>query len=154
MGLSNIFSIDQNYPTSNALLVPGPNQSSYTVYIFNYSDWVVGKNSPIYSIAQSAVNSDGTWVGVLDSISQVYYPITLSESASDGSNAGPYTVVAISLSSTILLALQVIAPAPVPPSLIAGTGITITGAWPDQTVSATGGSVDPEEIAKLVEFFK
>src|SRR5665213_239680 len=153
MSISNVFTIDQNYPTSNALLVPGPNQSTYTVFIFNYSDWAVGNQDPIYAIAQSGVNTDGTWKGVFDPILQTYSPVTLSESSIDDTPAAYYTVVAISPSAVIILGLQVVAPAtttyilPVvdggtgtdTPSLIAGANVIITGTWPDQTVASTGG---------------
>src|SRR5665213_3280964 len=143
MSVSDVFSIDQNYPTANALLVPGINRRLYTVFIFNYSDWSVGNQDPIYAIAQSGVNADGTWRGVFDPITQTYSPITLSESSIDDTPAAIYTVVAISKLSTIVLALQVVAPAitdyilPVvdggtgtaTPSLIEGTNVTITGTW-------------------------
>ena len=135
----DVFQINQDYPTPGFLLVPPPNPNLYTVYIFNYSDWVVGKQNPLYAIAQSAVNPNGTWLGVLDPISQTYSPITLAETAVNDSPAGPYTVVAISNVNTVVLALQVIAPATTPTSLIAGPGILITGDWPDQTITATGG---------------
>ena len=159
MGVSDVFTIDQNYPTTNFLLVPGPLQTSYRVYIFKYSDWVTGNRTPNFAIAQSAVNPDGTWRGVFDPITQTYSPITLPETEVDGSAVGSYTVVAIHQGlrtlpiSTIILGLQITAPATTPyilpvalggtgtatPSLIAGSNITITGAWPDQTVSSTGG---------------
>jgi hypothetical protein len=158
---SDVFQIDQNYPTSNALLVTATNPQFYTVYIFRYSDWLTGKQSPIYAIAQSGVNSDGTWQGVFDSITQTFSAVTLPETEIDGTAVGPYTVVAIQQGygttynpiSVVILGLQVSAPATTPyilpvalggtgtsdPSLIAGTNITITGAWPDQTINSTGG---------------
>lgn len=109
-----VFNIDQNYPTSNALLVPGPNQQSYTVFIFRYPDWAAGNQDTLFAVAQSGVNSDGTWKGVFDEIDQTYAPVTLSEAESDGSAAAPYSVIAISQRSKIVLGLQVIAP-PIPP---------------------------------------
>lgn len=158
---ADVFSIDQNYPSTNFLLVPGPIPQSYTVYIFKYSDWALGNQSPNYAVAQSAVNSDGTWKGVFDPITQTYSAITLPETEVDGSPVGPYTVVAFRSifatrfipSSTIILGLQITAPATTPyilpvslggtgtsdPSLIAGANIIITGAWPDQTINSTGG---------------
>lgn len=102
----DVFEIDQNYPTANALLVPGPNQSSYTVFVYNYSDWVLGNQSTLYAIAQSQVNSDGTWVGVFDPIDQSYSKVMLARFAVDGSINSPYTVVAINSTTTIILALQ------------------------------------------------
>lgn len=137
--LSNVFQIDQNYPTSNFLLVPGPNQSLYTVFIFRYSDWIAGNQKSVYAIAQSGVNTDGTWQGIFDPLTQTYSPITLPETDLDGNPAAPYTVVAISPIATIILSLQVTAPSVVLPSLVAGSGIHITGLWPNQTVTATGG---------------
>lgn len=150
--MSNVFSINQNYPTTNALLVTISDPQLYTIYIFKYSDWIVGRQNPLYSLAQSAVNPDGTWQGVFNPISQTYSEITLPETENDGSAASPYTVVAIqgTTSQSVIINLQVIAPAAVPPSLIAGPGITITGTFPDQTVSATD---TPEDIAKLIQFF-
>jgi hypothetical protein len=102
----DVFQIDQNYPTANALLVPGPNQSSYTVFVYNYSDWSLGNQSTLYAIAQSQVNSDGTWVGVFDPIDQSYSKVMLARLAIDGSIISPYTVVAINSTTTIILALQ------------------------------------------------
>lgn len=160
---SDVFSIDHNYPTTNFLLVPGPSPQFYTVYIFKYSDWVAGRVTPNHAVAQTAINSNGTWKGILDPVTSTFSAITLPETEVDGTAIGPYTVVAIRrvfivrtqpLNDTIVLALQISAPAttpyilPVPlggtgtatPSLIAGTNVTITGAWPDQTINASSGS--------------
>lgn len=126
----DVFEVDENYPTTNALLVPGPNQSSYTIFIYNYSDWVLGNQSTLYSLAQSQVNTNGTWVGVFDPISQTYSPVTLPQLNIDETTAGPYTVVAFNgTGSSIILALQINPTAPTPPgaSTVILPTITVTG---------------------------
>lgn len=112
---SDIFQIDQNFPTSGALLVPGPNQSSYTVFIYKYSDWSTGNQDTLFAIAQSGVNSDGTWKGVFNPFDQTYSAVTLPETEIDGSGVAPYTVVAINTNTRIVLGLKIIAPIPSPP---------------------------------------
>jgi len=121
--VSDVFTINENYPTADALLVPGPNQSSYTIFIYQYSDWLAGNQGTLYALAQSGVNSDGTWQGVLDPYQStpgvpVYAPVQLPILTSDAAgNVAflPFTVVAVSQTNTIVLALEVNPPAYVPP---------------------------------------
>lgn len=127
---ADVFELDENFPTANALLVPGPSAQSFTVFVYSFLDWSKGNQDTVYSIAQSGVNTDGTWLGVFDPFTQTYSPITLPDFADDGSTVPPYTVVAISPSSTIVLNLQVIAPSPTPgaETVILPT-ITVTGSY-------------------------
>lgn len=108
--LIDIFTIDENYPTANALLVPGPNADSYTIFIYRADDWFLGNQDTFFSLAQSGVRGDGTWLGVLDPVSQTFSPITLPTVESGGELIAPFTVVAISKRSKIVLAQQVFAP--------------------------------------------
>ncbi len=126
--VSDVFTIDENYPTADALLVPGPNQSSYMVFIYQYSDWIAGNQGTVYALAQSGVNSDGTWQGVLDPYqstpgSPVYTPVQLPILTSDAAGniaALPFTVVAVNGNSTVVLGLQVNPPTYIPPIPTAG----------------------------------
>lgn len=108
--LIDIFEIDENFPTANALLVPGPNQASYTIFIYKANDWFRGNQDTFFSLAQSGVRVDGTWFGVLDPISQTFSPITLPTVEPTGELVSPFTIVAISKTSKIVLAQQVFAP--------------------------------------------
>jgi hypothetical protein len=149
---TDVFTINQNYPTPDALLVPGSNPESYTVFIYKYLDWSIGHQDTSFAIAQSDVNTDGTWKGVLDPYTQLYSPIILSTVEEDGSPASPFTVVAISYTTKIVLGLKVAGPAPTPTGVgvtsldglegdltfVEGPGITITPSGSTITVSSGG----------------
>lgn len=161
--MSDIFQINENYPTANFLRVPGLTPQLYTVYIFKYSDWSVGKQNVNYALASSKVNTNGTWKGAFDPITSLYTSIYLPELEVDGTPIGSYTVVAmksifgitarfgIRPLDCIVLGLQITAPVAVPyilpielggtgtttPALVPGTNITITGTWPNQTINST-----------------
>lgn len=110
MAAFDIFELDQDYPTANALLVPGPNPQDRTVFVFNYADWQIGKIDTLYSVTQSAVNSDGTWIGVLDPLTGQFNKVTLPAVEVNGEVAFPYTVVAIGPDDQIILNINVFAP--------------------------------------------
>lgn len=113
--VSDIFQIDQDFPTPNALLVPGPHPESFRIFIYRNTDWFLGRQDTSFALAQSDVNTDGTWKGVFDGITQTYSKVTLPETEDDGEPIEPFTVVAISSDITIVLGVKVVAPTPVPP---------------------------------------
>lgn len=87
---SAITYIDQDYPTTGALTVPGPNQSSYTVFVYTYANWSLGNTDTLYAINSTAINTDGSWVDQIGVPSSVMY-----------------TVVAISTNNTVVLNIAV-----------------------------------------------
>src|SRR5208282_2827678 len=80
----NIAYLDQNYPTSDAMLVTIPNPTAYTIFAYNYSDWSLGRTDTLYAIGSSSVNSDGTWANQIPVVTP-----------------GTYTVVAVSINASI-----------------------------------------------------
>lgn len=86
-GGSSVVTINNNYPTSNALSVTErPHPNLYTLYIFMYSDWQIGNQSTSYAVGQTALNTDGSWV---DSINVI---------------PGAYTIVISNGSTTVVIA--------------------------------------------------
>jgi hypothetical protein len=55
--------LTQNYPTTNFLKVTQvSNPEEYTLYLFLYSDWQVGKQATSFSKGQTQLNSDAAFL--------------------------------------------------------------------------------------------
>lgn len=58
----NIVTLTQDYPTTGALKVTQvPSPEAFTLYVFEYNDWLVGNQSSIYAVGQTGLNPDGSW---------------------------------------------------------------------------------------------
>ena len=61
-GSSTAVSLTQNTPTPNALQVTVPNASSYTLYVYNSSDWTGGNTDTFYALDSTQLDSSGNWL--------------------------------------------------------------------------------------------
>jgi hypothetical protein len=59
---SSAILLTQNIPTSNALMVTVPNPSSYTLYVYNSSDWASGNTDTFYALDSTQLDSYGNWL--------------------------------------------------------------------------------------------
>jgi hypothetical protein len=69
----NIITLTQDYPTAGTLKVTQVRSpETFTLYVFLYSDWIVGNQSSIYAKGQTGLNPDGTWQDPICVLSGVY----------------------------------------------------------------------------------
>ena len=61
-GSSTVVSLTQDTPTSNALQVTVPNASSYTLYVYNSSDWTTGNTDTSQALDSTQLDSSGNWL--------------------------------------------------------------------------------------------
>lgn len=59
---SDVVSLTQNTPTTNALQVTVPNPSTYTLYVYDSSDWATGNTDTFDALAFTQINSSGNWL--------------------------------------------------------------------------------------------
>jgi hypothetical protein len=72
-GGSSAITVNQNYPTTNALKVTQVSSpATYTLYIYFYTDWQIGNQATNYSVGQTGLNSDGTWINNIVVVPGVY----------------------------------------------------------------------------------
>lgn len=83
---SDVVTLDQNYGGPNALLVHGSAPESFTVFVFTRSNWLTEDQDVNFSLNQTPVNHDGTWIN----------PIVVPK-------PGSYTVVAMKAGVTMIL---------------------------------------------------
>lgn len=86
--------LNQDYPTSGALVVSIPNAASYSVYAFRSADWDAMLRNPSYSAGFSALDNAGNWATPISVVDGTY---TIVAIASDGTGSvvvRPYLHVA------------------------------------------------------------
>jgi len=65
--------LNQDYPTTGALSVSEVDApETYTLYVFQYSDWIIGNQASPYAVGQSGLNHDGSWISVVYVASGTY----------------------------------------------------------------------------------
>ena len=61
-GSSTTVLLTQNTPTANALQVTIADPSSYTLYVYNSSDWTGGNTDTFYALDSTQLDSSGNWL--------------------------------------------------------------------------------------------
>ena len=59
---SDAILLTQNTPTANALKVTASSPSSYTLYVYNSSDWASGNTDTFYALDSTQLDSYGNWL--------------------------------------------------------------------------------------------
>ena len=75
--------LTQNTPTANALQVTAPNPSSYTLYVYNSSDWTSGNTDTFFALDSTQLDSSGNWLTTFIYVVSGTYHIVIR----DGSGA-------------------------------------------------------------------
>lgn len=81
-GLSSNIALTQNYGSTNKFQVTLPNPQSYTLYIYNSSDWTVGNTSMPYVVNSTAIDTNGNWVTPTLNVVSGTYNIVITNSTS------------------------------------------------------------------------
>lgn len=59
---SDVLTLTQDYGGSGALKVGIPKSATYTLYVYNSSDWATGNTATYMAIAYTALDSSGNWL--------------------------------------------------------------------------------------------
>lgn len=79
---SNVVALTQNYGGPNNLKPFISNPTSFTLYIFKSSDWLIGNRSPGYSVGQTELDSSGNWItSTINVIPDTYNVVTLDSNS-------------------------------------------------------------------------
>lgn len=62
LGETQTISFTQDWGSVGRFKVTLDNPNTYTLYVFNSSDYAIGKNIPTYALASTGIDTNGNWV--------------------------------------------------------------------------------------------
>jgi hypothetical protein len=90
---SDAILLTQNTPTANALRVTAANPTSYTLYVYNSSDWTSGNTGTFYALDSTQLDSSGNWLTTPIYVIPGTYHIVIRDSTGAVTVLKPYLQV-------------------------------------------------------------